>query len=231
MDLKCTGATWSGRKITAEALANAFSRYAKGSLADIGCGDKPYRELLKPYVTKHIGIDHEGTIHDTANIDLFGTAYDIPVEDEYFDTVICTAVLEHLEEPDKAIKETNRVLKPDCYAIYVAPLFYKIHEEPRDFFRYTEFGLRYLFEKNGFEITELRPLSGFWVTFGLELVNYVMDSNLRKVGGKLNPFWWVIPIIVVIIQSICYQLNKVDSATDFTWAYLVVAKKNRSTNS
>ncbi len=49
--------------------------------------------------------------HDKFKIDLFGTAYDIPVKDEHFDTVLCTAVLEHLEEPDKAIKEANRVLK------------------------------------------------------------------------------------------------------------------------
>ena len=30
-------------------------------------------------------------------VDLYGIAYNIPLEDEYFDTVLCTVVLEHLE--------------------------------------------------------------------------------------------------------------------------------------
>jgi len=76
-----TSQNWLVHKITNEALANAFCRYATGVLADIGCGDKPYREMLKPYVTQHVGIDHADTIHDKASIDLLGTAYDIPVSE------------------------------------------------------------------------------------------------------------------------------------------------------
>jgi ubiquinone/menaquinone biosynthesis C-methylase UbiE len=212
-------------RISDEALSNAFSKYAKGVLIDIGCGDKPYRELLKPYVTQHVGVDHTGTLHKKANIDLVGTAYNIPVEDEYFDTAICTAVLEHLEDPNEAIKETGRVLKKNSYAIYTAPLFFCLHEEPRDFFRYTKHGLRYLFEKNGFEIIELTPLSGFWVTFGQQFVVYLSRFRTFGGGGKLNPLRWIIPFLGVIVHWVCYQLNKVDSSTEFTWAYLVVVKK------
>jgi|SRR5665647_1458633 ubiquinone/menaquinone biosynthesis C-methylase UbiE len=111
METTFTSRNWLVHKIANEALANAFSKYARGLLADIGCGDKPYREMLKPNVTQHVGIDHADTLHDKASIDLLGTAYAIPVADEYFDTAICTAVLEHLEEPDRATKETKRVLK------------------------------------------------------------------------------------------------------------------------
>jgi SAM-dependent methyltransferase len=180
---------------------------------------------LKSYVTQHIGIDHEGTLHDKTNIDLVGTAYHIPVSDGYFDTVICTAVLEHLEEPDVAIKEAKRILKQGSYAIYTAPLFYHLHEEPRDFFRYTEYGLRFLFEKNGFEIVELRPLSGFWVTFGTEFVFYLYRFRTLGGGGRANPLWWIIPLIGVIVQWICYQLNKIDLSKEFTWAYILVVRK------
>jgi len=81
-------------------LRNAVRKYARGRLIDIGCGEKPYAEMAKPYVTEHIGIDHEGTLHDKTNIDRFGTAYEIPAEDGEFDSAICTAVLEHLEEPE-----------------------------------------------------------------------------------------------------------------------------------
>jgi len=164
---------WLVYKISDKALTKAIQKYARGKLLDIGCGDKPYEDMTKFYITEHIGLDHENTLHDKSKIDLFGTAYNIHMEDEHFDTVLCTAVLEHLEDPDSAIKEANRVLKKGGYAIYTVPFFWHLHEEPRDFYRYTKYGLRYLFKKNGFEIVELKPLSGFWVTFGQELVYYL----------------------------------------------------------
>lgn len=225
MKLRLMSKNWLVDRIAAQALSDAFSKYARGVLADIGCGDKPYREMLKPYVTQHIGIDHEDTIHDKSNIDLLGTAYDIPVADDYFDTAICTAVLEHLEEPNSAIKETKRVLKLGGYAIYTVPLFWHLHEEPRDFFRYTAYGLRFLFEKNGFEIIELNPLSGFWVTFGQELVYYLWRFRSLRSWDKLNPLWWTIPVVGMIIQWVCFQLNSVDSSKEFTWMYLLVVRK------
>ena len=51
-----------------------------GLLIDIGCGTKPYRDLLAPYVAEHIGVDHQQTLHNKSNIDRFGTAYDLPAE-------------------------------------------------------------------------------------------------------------------------------------------------------
>jgi ubiquinone/menaquinone biosynthesis C-methylase UbiE len=71
-----------------------------------------YREMLSEYVSSHVGIDHAGTQHKTNSIDIFGTAYDIPVPAEEFDTVLCMYVLEHVEEPSLALKEANRILKP-----------------------------------------------------------------------------------------------------------------------
>ena len=126
-------------KIVMQELRIKFPKYIKGRLIDIGCGEKPYADMLKPYVTEHIGVDHQGTFHDKSNIDRFGTAYDIPAEDDEFDSAICIAVLEHLEEPGKAIAECNRVLKTGGVAIYTTSLFWHLHEEPRDFYRYTKY--------------------------------------------------------------------------------------------
>lgn len=178
--------------------------------------------MVAPYVTKHIGVDHQGTLHDKSDIDRFGTAYDIPAEESEFDSAICTAVLEHLEEPDKAIAECRRVLKTGGIAIYITPLFWHLHEEPRDFYRYTKYGLTYLFEKNGFEMVESKPLSVFCVTFGQELVYYLWCF---RTGGKLNFLWWIIPVMGMCTQAICYLLNKIDHSEEFTCAYLVVARE------
>lgn len=69
---------------------------------------------------------------------------------------------------------------------------------------------------------ELKPLSGFRVTFGQELVYYLY--RFRK-GGKLNPLWWIIPVVGMFIQEICYLLNKIDHSKEFTVSYLLVARK------
>lgn len=216
---------WLVYKIVDKVLAESIQKYARGKLLDIGCGEKPYESMAKAYITEHVGLDHKNTLHNKSKIDLFGNAYNIPVEYEYFDTILCTAVLEHLEEPYRAIKEANRVLKKKGHAIYTVPLFWHIHEEPRDFYRYTKWGLKYLFEENGFEIIELKALSGFLVTFGQEYVYYIW--RFRK-GGGINPLYWIIPIIGFIIQWICYLLNKIDNSKEFTWMYILVAKKNES---
>ncbi|MDJ0674818.1 MAG: methyltransferase domain-containing protein [Calothrix sp. MO_167.B42] len=201
-------------------LKSCASRYLEGKLLDIGCGTKPYKNLLSNYIKEHIGIDHESTSHDKSNIDLIGTAYQIPVEDYSFDSAICTAVLEHLEEPELALRECNRVLKSNGIAIYSVPFIWHLHEEPRDFYRYSKYGLKYLFEKTGFEILELKALSGFWVTFGQLLV-----YNLYRLNRSFLRWFRLIDAIGLFIQAFSYCLNKIDKTEKWTWMYMVVVKK------
>ena len=213
---------WLIFKIINANLEKRLSQYAFGKMIDIGCGDKPYREMASRYVDEHVGVDHEDTLHDKSNIDLNGTAYKIPVNNESFDCAICTDVLEHLEEPSLAIAETFRVLKPGGYAIYTVPLFWHLHEEPRDFYRFTKYGLKYLFETNRFEVVEIKALTGFCVTFAQELVYFLY--RFRR-GGILNPLWWLVPPIGHFIQAVAYILNKVEHAEGFTAEYIAVVKK------
>ncbi len=201
-------------------LERYVETYLHGKVIDIGCGTKPYKDMLAPYVTEHIGVDHEETFHDKSNIDLFGTAYKIPAEEESFDSAICTAVLEHLEEPEQALQECHRVLKHGGYAIYSVPFIWHLHEEPRDFFRYSKYGLKYLFEKTGFEVVEIKALSGFWVTFGQLFVYNIYRFN----KGPLR-YIPIIPLIGLFIQGISFLVDKIDKTEQWTWMYMIVAKK------
>ncbi|MCZ6860781.1 MAG: class I SAM-dependent methyltransferase [Alphaproteobacteria bacterium] len=194
--------------------------YLNGRLIDIGCGTKVYRNLLAPYVDEHLGLDHEETIHDKSNIDIFGSAYKIPVADESFDSAVCTAVLEHLEEPEQALRECHRILKPGGVAIYSVPFIWHLHEEPRDFYRYSKYGLEYLFGKVGFEILDIQALSGFWVTFG-QLFVY----NLYRLNRGPLRWFRIIDAIGLLIQGFAYILDHIDKSERWTWMYMVVAKK------
>jgi len=214
--------TWLTYRIEQRELIRCAKNFCRGRLVDIGCGEKPYEELFAPYVSEHVGVDHEVTMHDKSNIDQFGTAYDLPFEDESFDSALCTAVLEHLEEPEQALRECHRVLKPGGTAIYTAPLIWHLHEEPRDFYRYTKHGLRYLFEKVNLEVLEITAYCGFWGTFGQMLV-----YNL----GRLNmgPLRWlrIVAAVGFAIQVVAYVLDKMDKTEQWTSLYLIVARKRK----
>jgi SAM-dependent methyltransferase len=194
--------------------------YIKGRLVDIGCGEKPCKVIWAPVVSEHVGVDHEDTCHDRSNIDIFSSAYNIPVESESFDSAICNAVLEHLEEPELAIRECYRILKPNGIAIYSVPFIWHLHEEPRDFYRFSKYGLTYLFKKVGFRILELKALSGFWITFG-QLFVY----NLYRLN--LGPLKWfrLIDIAGVLIQLAAYLLDKMDRTEQWTWMNIIVVEK------
>ncbi len=201
-------------------LMDGAERYLRGRMIDIGCGTKPYAELLAPYIDEHFGVDHEDSLHDISKVDAVGTADALPAEDESFDSAICTAVLEHVEEPEKAIGECHRVLKPGGTAIYSVPFIWHLHEEPRDFYRFSKYGLNYLFEKVGFEVLEIRPLSGFWVTFG-QLFVY----NLHRFNRGPLKWLFVVDAVGLLVQGMAFLLDKIDRSERWTWMYMVMARK------
>jgi SAM-dependent methyltransferase len=216
--LRISDKSYMVQRLTCEVHQKISKRYARGRLLDIGCGAKSKRDLFIDVVDEYIGLDHVDSPHGLQHVDVIATAYDTLQPLDSFDTILCTAVLEHLEEPEKALKEAFRILKPGGYAIYTAPLFWHLHEEPRDFYRFTKHGLRYLFEKTGFDIEVLYPCGGFWITLGSEF-NYYLDSFSK------SPFRLIFPFLQGAANLLCLSLDRMHKAERFTWAYLVVARK------
>jgi SAM-dependent methyltransferase len=208
------------RQLLRDAIAERAKRYLSGRLLDIGCGTKQYRNILESIVEEHVGLDHAETQHSLFNVDIIGTAYDIPDNDCSFDSVLCTEVLEHLEDPASAIQECHRVLKPNGYALFTSPFIWHLHEEPRDFYRYSKYGLRYLFEESGFEVLEVSPLNGFWATFG-QLLAY----NLPSYDRPLVRFTVVVPLVGFLIQNIARVLDKLSPRPSWTSHYVSVVKR------
>jgi ubiquinone/menaquinone biosynthesis C-methylase UbiE len=208
------------RRNVERSLRAHAQRHLRGVLIDIGCGTKPYKELLAPLVEKHVGLDHEGSLHDPSEVDLTGSAYAIPAEDESFDSALCTFALEHLEEPETALRECHRVLKRGGTAIYQVPFIWHLHEEPRDFFRFSKYGLEHLFCKTGFELVTIEALSGFWLTFGQLLVYYLYRFNR-------GPLRWlrIMDGVCLVLQGLFYALDRLDRAEGWTHGYTVVARK------
>ena len=209
---------WLVVRLAGRQIEAAAARYFHGALLDIGCGEKWKSDLIGHYVERYVGVDHADSFHDRSAIDRIGSAYALPATDGEFDCVLCTAVLEHLEEPQAALVEAFRVLKPGGYAVYSVPLFWHLHEEPRDFFRFTRYGIEHLFTKAGFELIENKALSGFWATFGSEF-NYYLNSFK---WGIFRPF---ISLCTALNNLGFLILEKLHRNEKWTWMYLVIARK------
>ncbi len=133
---------------------------------DAGAGEAPYRSLF----------DHAN--YETADFEMVDKDYapstyvcdlsEIPVEDARFDYIVFNQVMEHLPEPKSTLVELFRVLKPGGKIICTCPLFFEEHEQPYDFYRYTQFAHKHLFGSVGFEIEKIEWLEGYFGTVGYQ---------------------------------------------------------------
>lgn len=129
---------------------------ARGIVVDIGAADRWVASRL-PDDAHYLALDYPATserFYDSRP-DIFGDASHLPIGDSRIDHVVCLQVVEHLRDPSGALCEMRRVLRPGGCAWLSIPFVYPIHNEPYDFQRYTEFGLRREAENAGFEFVSI----------------------------------------------------------------------------
>jgi SAM-dependent methyltransferase len=91
-----------------------------------------------------------------------------PIPDESIGLVLNCESLEHIQNPQKAIDEIHRVLRPNGLLILTTVMHFKIHRAPKDYWRFTPDGIELLLSR--FKIIDCtlegdskRP-KGIWVT-------------------------------------------------------------------
>lgn len=176
--------------LTRNRLLRSIRRYSPlltGRLMDFGCGSKPYRSLFE--VREYTGIDFENPGHPHLNeqIDFFYDGKRIPFEDDTFDSIFSSEVFEHVFNLDEVLKELNRVLKTDGRILVTCPFAICEHEAPNDFARYSSYGLRDLFERNGFEVMEQDKTGNN--------VEVVFQLWIMYIHQHINPYFRKIPVI------------------------------------
>jgi len=98
--------------------------------------------------------------------DLVGNIHHLPLDSNSVDAILCLAVLEHVEDPPKAISEILRVLKPGGYCLLYVPFLFYYHAEGsyyKDYWRFTEDGLKLLVKD--FSNIEISPVRGRLATW------------------------------------------------------------------
>lgn len=201
---------------------------------DAGAGRSPYRHLFAH--AKYEAADFAQLSTRYAPLDYVCDLTDIPVEDGRFDRVIFNQVLEHLPDPAAAVRELHRVLRPGGRMMCSAPLFYAEHQKPYDFYRYTRFGLRRLFEEAGFEVVRLVWLEGYLATasYQLDMMSRALPSDARQVRAAVG--WRAIYLAPVLwltsrlARAVAPSLARADGRWKYTGGgmpknYLVVVRR------
>ena len=153
-----------------------------GSVLDVGCGDGELVHLLKErgYDVRGLDIDPSGCRYPEVAVQRCDIMDGLPFEDAAFDLLTVQEVIEHLEDPFKAVREFHRVLKPGGLLLLTTPNYGNI--EKRLFYLHTgslpralEYRpspaaagrahdhitpmvlphLKYLLETNGFEVERI----------------------------------------------------------------------------
>lgn len=160
-----------------------YGRYISGRTLDVGAGEyNRYGEFF--HASEYVRMD----VVEGKGVDVVGRAEAMPFADASFDSVVCTQVFEHLDQPVKAAQEIFRVLRPGGKLLLTVPQTSELHEEPNDFFRYTNYGLKSMLERAGFTVLECEARGNYFSMLAqLRIRHYIDSLNLyhRPILGRM----------------------------------------------
>ncbi len=202
-----------------EHYQSAINRYASGQLLDTGCGYVPYYEMYKSLVHSVICVDWPSSLHKNHLLDMAANLNDpLPFAPESFDTVLLTDVLEHIFRPVELVSEIARILRPGGNVIIAVPFLYWLHEQPHDYYRYTEFALRQMCDIAGLAVVSLAPYGG-----ALEVL---VDISAKCMAPRLPSLCGIyIGLLSAILRLKPFRSMSDRTARLFPLGYVAVANK------
>lgn len=215
---------------------------------DVGAGSRKWRVTLenRGYTYKSCDIDEQFSFEGKGCHDIIGSIEDLPIDDNSFDLVVCTQVLEHIREPQQAVNELNRILRPGGVVILTTNFQYGLHGAPHDYFRFSRYALTHLFSSSGLEISKMVSRGGYLGAIAQFLYEFPYDVRNKYLHGTTSPdvlgvqdlrfsrlllFPLFLPAFLFIkwgfwIASFTFQLFEVFGKSDrYALGYGVVATK------
>lgn len=215
-----------GSRLHTNLVAGFYDRnlrqHARGKLLDLGCGKVPLYAAYRELVTETVCVDWGNTLHKNEHLDYeFDLTKNIPLNDNAFDTIILSDVLEHIPVPEQLWKEMARILARNGKIIMNVPFYYCLHEQPHDYYRYTEFALRRFVEMSGLRLIKLESIGG-----APEVMTDIFAKTIKRlplVGRTLAcaAQWFTLRFVSTKFGK------KVSDATSgtFPFGYFLIAEK------
>ena len=189
---------------------------AGGRVLDYGCADLPYGRFFPPD-TDFVGADLPGNPMAALELNPDGT---VPAEDEAFDAVLSTQVLEHVEDPALYLSECFRVLRPGGRLLLSTHGVFMYHPDPDDYWRWTCAGLQRAVRGPGFEIERFEGIIGPLAT----CLQMTQDSVYWRLPRLLRPiFAFVMQSLIALADRESPERRRLDAAI-----FAVIAGKPRA---
>ena len=163
-------------------------------------------------------------IYPYPEVSVIASLTNLPFGAGKVERIICDNVLEHVENPVKAVEEMHRVLCSGGVAYISTPFLYAFHSSPDDFQRWSTEGLRALF--CDFEMVEIGTRAGMFSALDTHLC-YIF-ATLFSFGSKtvqaflVNIFMFVFWPIKLLDAVFNYWPRTSDAAA---LLYCVIRKK------
>jgi len=124
----------------------------------------------------------------TKNLHVIADAHFLPFKSECLDIVYSIAVLEHVRRPWIVADEIFRVLHPGGHIVLELPFLNVIHDE-HDYFRFTDKGIRSLFDESKFDLILEQVSAGggsFLSVFFLEYFKQFIPTKYLRALWRLS---------------------------------------------
>ncbi len=158
-------------------------------------------------------------------VDVVGDLQALPFADGRVAAIECNAVLEHVKNPNAAVGEMLRVLRPGGFLHIVVPFCHPFHAYPSDYQRWTTHGLRELLPASQFDVLDEGIHTGPTATllsFVCEYCRILAPASLGKVAYAVAN-WLLWPLRYVDLW-----LNRKPNAHILANAIYILVEKKRS---
>lgn len=166
-----------------------------GSGLNVGAGNTFFDKRIK-----NLDIEKNNTI------DIVGSVESIPIEKNKLDVIFCQEVLEHVKNPEIALSEMYRVLKPGGKLFLQVPFIIGYHPCPNDYWRFSDEGLKYIVLKNNFKIKHqeqtVGPATGFYriaVEFFAILFSLPLPFLYKPLKGIFALLFYLVKYLDIIM--------------------------------
>lgn len=128
-------------------------------------------------------------------VDVAADAEQLPFPPGVFQRVECDAVLEHVRDPRRVMREIERVLAPGGFAHLVTPFCHPFHAYPKDYRRFTLDGLKEI--AGGMEVAAEGWRTGPTATllvFSIEYAKLLLPWRVWRMAAHFVLGWLLFPL-------------------------------------
>lgn len=208
-------------------------------ILDAGAGDQHHKEFCShlEYVSQDIGQYNgsgDGKGLQTGNyefgkLDIISDIVNIPEEDNSFDVILCTEVIEHVPNPEEVIKELSRLLKAEGKLLLTAPFCSLTHFSPNHYITgFNRYWYEAILPKYNLKIKSSETYGDYFKYLSQEVhrlpivvqkycPNATMISEIEM--NAINTF---------LMMLMRFNMNSDDSSSELLcYGYLIEAEKEK----